>query len=77
MTHSCTRCGGTRIEEGVAIGLSNEIGNIGPKYTKGIFVGTLQMYTDLCLDCGEINRLYIKDLEERKWDKKPGSFGSK
>lgn len=77
MDITCPRCGGKKVESEVAIGLSNETGNIGPKFNKGIFVGEVQMYCDLCTDCGEIIRFYIKDLTERKWNKKPGSFGSK
>jgi hypothetical protein len=77
MNMSCSNCDGTRIESGVAIGQSAEVGNIGPKYAKGIFMAVTQMYCDICLDCGEITRFFIKDLTERNWSKKPGSLGSK
>lgn len=73
----CPNCNSTRIETGIAIGQSAEVGNIGPKYSKGIFGGVTQMYCDLCLDCGEILRLYIKDTTDRNWYKKPGSIGHK
>lgn len=61
MNMACSNCGGTNRESGVAIGLGAEIGNIGPKYNWGIMVGVTQMYCDICLDCGEILRFYIKD----------------
>lgn len=77
MNMTCSKCGGTRIESGVAIGISADVGNVGPKYNSGILVGVTQMYCDLCLDCGEILRFYIKDRTDRKWNKKPGSIGAK
>lgn len=74
---NCPHCGGSRIENGISIGLDAETGNIGPNYQLGILVGTSQMYCDLCLDCGTISRFYIQDKTDRKWRKKPGSIGSK
>lgn len=74
---SCQQCNSTRIEEGIAIGQTAETGNIGPKSRKGPFGYVSQMYCDLCLDCGTIQRLYIKDGTDRKWIKKPGSLGTK
>lgn len=73
----CEHCSSTRIEEGVAIGKSAEAGNIGPKYKSGLLIGVVQMYCDICLDCGEIIRFFIKEDTDKKWVKKPGSFGSK
>lgn len=77
MSSICPHCGGTRIESGVSIGLNAETGNIGPRYNTGMMISVIQMYGDLCLDCGEILRFYIKDLKDRKWNKNPGSLGSK
>lgn len=74
---NCKNCKSTRIEEGISIGKSADTGNIGPKSTKGIFTYLSQMYCDICLDCGEILRFYIKDDTDRKWIKKPGSLGIK
>ena len=74
---NCKKCNSTRIEEGIAIGLTAKTGNIGPKSSKGIFTYVSQMYCDICLDCGKIVRLYIKDDTNRKWIKKPGSFVTK
>jgi hypothetical protein len=73
----CSNCGGSNVEAGISIGQNAETGNIGLKYNKGIFIGVTQMYCDLCLDCGEILRFYIKDRTDRKWNKKPGTIGSK
>ena len=74
---NCKNCNSTKIEEGISIGKSADTGNIGPKSTKGILTYVSQMYCDICLDCGEIIRFYIKDDTDRKWVKKPGSFGTK
>jgi hypothetical protein len=74
---NCPKCGGSRFESGISIGQSAETGNIGLKYNAGILVGVTQMYCDLCLDCGEILRFYIKDRTDRNWNKKPGSLFSK
>lgn len=73
----CHKCQSTEIEEGIAIGQSAEVGNIGPRSRKGPFGYVSQMYCNLCLDCGEIISLYIKDDTDRKWVKKPGSLGTK
>ena len=77
MNMSCSNCGGTRIESGVSIGKNAETGNIGPRYNIGLMIVVTQMYCDICLDCGEILRFYIKDRTDRNWNKKPGSFGTK
>lgn len=74
---NCPNCGGTNIETGVAIGKSADTGNIGPKYKKGLLIGVTQMYCDICLNCGEITRFYIKDSTDKNWSKNPGSLGSK
>lgn len=74
---NCKNCKSSRIEEGVSIGKTAETGNIGPKSKQGIFTYVSQMYCDLCLECGEIIRFYIKDDTDRKWIKKSGSLGTK
>jgi hypothetical protein len=73
----CPNCGGEHIESGIAWGKSTESGNVGLKYQIKIIFGVTQVYSDLCLDCGEIVRSYIKDTTDKKWVKKPGTFGSK
>jgi hypothetical protein len=72
----CHKCGSERIELGISWGLSAETGNLGLKYKKGILHQVTQVYSDLCLDCGSIVKMYIKDTTDRNWVKKPGSFGS-
>ena len=73
----CPYCGSEKIELGVAWGKSADTGNVGLKYSKGIFAGVVQVYSDLCLDCGSLVRSYIKDRTDRNWSQKPGSLGSK
>ena len=63
----CSNCNGTRIETGVVIGLTD----IGPKYRNGPFTQFSQMYSDICLDCGEILRFYIKESTDKNWVKTP------
>jgi hypothetical protein len=77
MLMSCPHCDSTNIEKGISIGKSAEAGSVGPKFSSGIFTGVAQMYCDLCLDCGEITRFFIKEDTDKKWIKKPGSFGTK
>ncbi len=74
---NCNNCNGSRIEEGISIGLTAETGNIGPRSSKFLVEHVSQMYCDLCLDCGELIRFYIKDDTDRKWIKKPGSLFTK
>ena len=74
---NCPNCGSTKIENGVSIGLSAESGNVGPNFKKGFFIGVAQMYCDICLDCGEVTRFFIKESTDKKWVKSPGSLGSK
>lgn len=66
----CKNCKSTKIEEGVVIGKTAEAGDVGPLSSIGIFTYTSPMYCDICLDCGEIIRFYIKDSTNRKWIKK-------
>ena len=69
----CPNCKSNNIETGVAIGITAEINSVGPKVKSGIFVGAEQMYCDICNDCGEIVRIYVKDFKNKKWYKKGGS----
>ncbi len=66
----CKQCGKSNIEVGVKLGMSTEPANFGPKYSKSVFIGTAPAFCDLCLDCGEINRIYIKSETNKKWLKK-------
>ena len=58
---NCLHCMSTNIEEGITIGQTAEIGDIGLNFKRGIFVSVAPMYCDLCLDCGEIVRFYIME----------------
>lgn len=66
---NCPNCSSTNIEKSISIGKTAESGSIGPKYKKAIIMGVSQMYCDMCLDCGELIRFYIKDDTNRKWVK--------
>ncbi|MBE6938361.1 MAG: hypothetical protein E7460_07420 [Ruminococcaceae bacterium] len=76
----CPYCNSERIERGIAWGKSAESGNLGLKYTSGgLFglTGVVQVYSDLCLDCGSVLRTYIKENTDKNWSHSPGSLGSK
>ena len=76
----CPYCSSGRIERGIAWGKSAESGNLGLKYTSGgLFglTGVVQVYSDLCLDCGSVLRTYIKEDTDKNWSHSPGSLGSK
>ena len=64
----CPYCGSQRIETGIML---SDGGNdeVGLEYLNGIFVGTEDIYTDLCLDCGTIVRTYVKNPQNRNWFK--------
>ena len=76
---NCPYCGSERIESGVAWGKSAESGNVGLKYKAGFLgaTGVVQVYSDLCLDCGSILRSFIKEDTDKEWSHRPGSLGSK
>lgn len=67
----CQNCKSDNIETGVSIGLSAETGSIGPKYSANfLMLGVAPMYCDICKNCGEITRFFIKEKTDRKWVKK-------
>ena len=74
----CPHCGSEKIDVGVVWGKTAGVpGNVGLLYKAGIFVGTAQVYSDLCLSCGSILRTYIKEDPDREWSHRPPTFGSK
>ena len=74
----CPHCGSDKIEEGVAWGKTSGVaGSLGLKYRAGMFVGTAQVYSDLCLSCGTLLRTYIKEDPAREWSHEPGVWGAK
>lgn len=63
----CPFCGSNRIEKGIQ---TAEIGNIGLRYVTAKVikvVGTTEVYSDLCLNCGTIVRTYIKGDTDKQW----------
>lgn len=67
----CQNCQSDNIETAVSIGLSAESGAIGPRYSANFFmVNVAAMCCDICKNCGEITRFYIKDKTDKKWIKK-------
>ena len=74
----CPHCGSEKIDIGVVWGKTTGIaGNVGLLYKSGIFIGTAQVYSDLCLSCGTILRTYIKESPDREWRHEPMTIGSK
>ena len=75
----CTFCGSDNIETDVAWGKSAETGNVGLKYKSGFLgaAGVVQVYSDLCLDCGSLIRSYIKEDTGKEWIHRPGTNGTK
>ena len=74
----CPCCGSEKIDIGIVWGKTAGIsGNLGLLYKAGVFVGTAQVYSDLCLSCGTVLRTYIKDKTDREWCHKPPVIGAK
>ena len=74
----CPCCGSEKIDVGIAWGKTAGLsGNLGLLYKTGVFVGTAQVYSDLCLSCGTVLRTYIKDKPDREWCHKPPVIGAK
>ncbi|MCJ0408531.1 hypothetical protein ACWJVF_00890 [Clostridioides difficile] len=74
----CSNCGSVNIEKGILTTGGIYAETIGLKYVgygkldKVInknFPVQSTIYSDLCLDCGEIVRTYIKDNTDRNWCK--------
>lgn len=66
----CPFCGSERIEKGIRWGQTAEVGNVGLQYVTGKVikvVGTVEAYSDLCLDCKTIVRTYIKGETDKQW----------
>jgi hypothetical protein len=72
MGELCLNCGGKNIENGIRIGHQTESGGLGPSYQNKripFIIGAEQMFCNLCLDCGELTRIYVKETK-RDWFKK-------
>lgn len=67
---TCSRCGSSSLTLGVHLGMTAEVGSIGPQYKDGLLlVGTEPLRVDLCNACGEIQRFYVENPGHR-WVKK-------
>ncbi len=65
-TPACSHCGSSDLALGVQLGLTAEVGHVGPQYKDGrILVGTEPMLADLCTACGHVQRLYVKNPDHR------------
>lgn len=68
---SCPHCGSNHIETGVPIKTSGKGEWVGPQF--GAIIGiacTAILVCDICLDCGEITRLYTNSYDHKHWVKK-------
>ncbi len=65
-TTTCSHCGSGDLALGLRLGLTAEVGHIGPQYKDGLLlVGNEPMVVDLCTACGHIQRLYVKNPDHR------------
>lgn len=62
----CRNCGSENIEKGIIWSLNTHQGEIGLTYKTRILLDTSRVYSDLCLECGEVLRTYIKDSPKYK-----------
>ena len=68
----CSHRGGDDIIQGLKLGLTGEVGDVGIKYeATGRFLGMAllghePLRLDVCNSCGAVTRIYVKDTE-RKW----------
>ncbi|HIE4743492.1 hypothetical protein ND433_01110 [Clostridioides difficile] len=67
----CPNCGSENIEQGIST--VSESGFVtyrtGLEYNTRFSAKVSKTYSDLCLDCGEIVRTYIKGETDRNWCK--------
>jgi putative transcriptional regulator len=68
----CKNCGSQNVKTKVMWGLFAHPGAVGVNCGKKLTGTTASVYSDLCLDCGEINRIYVdeKDLANIKSQEK-------
>lgn len=63
----CPYCGGSNITQGVRVGQTAEVGDIGLSYkTKFLVIGTEQLHADICNDCGTVSRFFVRNTA-RQW----------
>jgi hypothetical protein len=63
----CIYCNSANLQRNVLVKQRVEVGAIGLEYKANkILHGVEPFYADLCLDCGSISRLYVKNTA-RNW----------
>ena len=63
----CPHCGSGDVATGLAMNQNADVGSIGLRYKTGfLFLGTEQLYADLCLTCGSVVRFFVKEAK-RNW----------
>ena len=78
MIMQCPYCGSSRVETGITWGLSVNTGDVGLRYNDGYMgEGIAQAYSDLCLDCKSILRIYIRDETDKNWVHKSDDAGER
>jgi len=72
-TPACAYCGHTDFERGIELGQTAEAARIGLKFKASSFLGGAlslmgnePLFADLCLTCGTVARLYVKETR-RQW----------
>ena len=66
-TIQCSHCGSERIKQNVTISQAAEGGYTGLQYRTGlVLVGSEPLLADLCLKCGTVLRLHVKN-RRREW----------
>jgi hypothetical protein len=74
MGEICLRCGGSNIQENVLFGSAGDGASlVGLKYRSGLIFNILakteSTWCDLCLDCGEITRPFVQNIDREWWTK--------
>lgn len=65
-TATCSRCGSSNLVFGIRMGMTAEVGDIGPQHKDGLLlVGTEPLHMDLCVACGHVQRFYVKNPDHR------------
>ena len=57
----CKNCGSENVQEGITFRNSENESKIGFPYETKHTMGIAAVYADVCLDCGEVLRIYVKD----------------
>ena len=63
----CRICKGENITQGVSFTTNEMFDKVGPKYKDSGLKFIEETICDICNDCGEILRIYVRPSEPRKW----------